>query len=182
MDDRYYFHIIEDLLVNFPKALEALSVRGADEDRINELREYVSRCEADFAGWKTLDENQARELLSKIEGVRYSIHKMFDDIKEEEKRQRYIVEAMKEFGRKLNKAKLEKNLPTIKRRREIIAARFKPEELECSEKFADAIKPELDEEFRRVGIKPASARTIRRDVQAILQGHSDRVRKKSGPF
>ena len=103
---------------------------------------------------------------------------MLFKISEEEKRLRHISEAQKDFGRQLNQATLRKNLPIIERRREIIAARYKPDELSDREKCADAINLELDEVFKQVGMKPASSRTIRRDIQAILEGHSDRMRKK----
>jgi hypothetical protein len=69
-------------------------------------------------------------------------------------------------------------IPHIKRRRDIIRARYPSNDLVNSDKFAESILPQVNEELARFGIEETSARTLRRDIEAILKGHSDRVRKK----
>ena len=158
--------------------LDLLSAKGGDASRVSELRDILSRLSLEKERWDSLSQEEKTSLRMSAYGVFFDGCKMLDDILEEEKKQRYIAESQKDVGRQLNKAKLEKNQPIIQRRREIIAELFRHEELSDSEKFAEAIKLDLDKEFERLGIKPASVRTIRRDVQAILAGHPDRVRKK----
>ncbi len=92
--------------------------------------------------------------------------------------ERQIKRIRRKAAQHARDAKALKTKPEIERRREIIATKFKLESLGDSEKFAGSIEPEMNEEFRREKLKPVSARTIRRDIQAILKGHSDRMRRK----
>jgi hypothetical protein len=81
-------------------------------------------------------------------------------------------------GALLSKRAAAKKRPTIELRKQILKENYKPEDLVDSTKFADSILNDVNTELDKIGIKKVSSRTIRRDIEAILEerrkieGHS----------